>query len=43
MYLFDFIRDNTDKFEEICKAHTVEKLYALVPQLLMNLTLKKVI
>lgn len=28
MYLFDFIRDNTDKFEEICKAHTVEKLYA---------------
>jgi len=28
MYLFDFIRDNTNKFEEICKAHKVEKLYA---------------
>lgn len=28
MYLFEFIRNNTDKFEEICKAHKVEKLYA---------------
>ncbi|MGJ3234996.1 nucleotidyltransferase family protein [Marivirga sp.] len=28
MYLFDFIRNNSDIFEGICKAHKVEKMYA---------------
>lgn len=41
MYLFDFIRKNSDKFEEICKAHKVEKMYAFGSSITTDFDLEK--
>lgn len=41
MYLFDFIRDNTQKFEEICKSHKVDKMYAFGSSITHNFDIKK--